>query len=111
MIQFFFTAPDIVVELAPSGPTMLGQNGYSLTCGVSGADNLDPSIAYEWTKKNGAETQLQVGSDANVVSFSPLRLSDAGEYTCQVNVSSSYLSNNIIRMSRTLDITVQSELC
>ena len=90
---------------------MLGQNGYSLSCGVSGADNLDPSITYEWTKKNGTETQLQAGSDPNIVSFSPLRLSDAGEYTCQVNVSSSYLSNDIINMSKTLYVTVQSKLC
>ena len=90
---------------------MLGQNGYSLSCGVTGADNLNPSIAYEWTKKNGTETQLQTGSDADVVPFSLLRLSDAGEYSCRVTISSSYLSNDIVRMSNALDVRFQGEFC
>ena len=62
---------------------MLEESGYSLTCGatVTGAGN--PSITYQWTKNNG--TQTQIGTD-KVLSFSPLRLSDAGRYTCQAAV-------------------------
>ena len=88
---------------------MLGQNGYSLVCGVNGAGNLNSSITYQWTKNNGTQTQIQVrtGIDFKVLSFSPLRLSDAGQYTCQAIVSSPYLSDNITMMD-SQDVTVQS---
>ena len=84
---------------------MLGQNGYSLTCGVNGAENLNSSITYQWTKNNA---QIQVGGDPKVLSFSPLRLSDAGQYTCQATVSSHYLNNDITVMN-SQDLTPQSE--
>ena len=77
-------------------------------CSVSGAENLNPSITYQWTKNmNGTQTQIQVGAD-NILSFSPLRLSDAGWYTCQATVSSPYFNNNIT-MIDTEDVALQSE--
>ena len=88
---------------------MLGQSGYSLTCDVTGAENLNPSITYWWTKNNGTQTQVQVAADPSVLSFSPLRLSDAGRYTCRATVSSPYLNSDITMMD-TQDITLQSEL-
>ena len=82
---------------------MLGQSGYSLTCNVNGAEN--PSVTYQWTKNNGTQTQIQVGTDSQVLSFSSLRLSDAGLYTCQATVSSPC---NII-ITDTQEVTLQSE--
>ena len=74
----------INVEITTNGTKILEENGYSLelTCDatVTGADAGNFSITYLWTKDNG--TQTQVGTD-RVLSFSPLRLSDAGQYTCQ----------------------------
>ena len=87
---------------------MLGQNGYSLTCGVNGAHNLNASIIYQWTKNNGTQTQIQVGANPAVLSFSPLKLSDAGRYTCNITVSSLHLDNDII-MKGSEDVTIQSE--
>ena len=82
---------------------MLGQNGYSLTCNVAVDASLN-SITYQWTKNNG--TQTQIGTD-RVLSFSPLRLSNAGRYTCQATVNPC----SITRMD-TQDVTLQSEfLC
>ena len=100
--------PAISVQITTSGALMLGQSGYSLTCGISGSANLNSSIIYQWTKNNGTQTQIQVGDDPKVLSFSPLRLSDAGRYTCQATVSSPYLNNNIIRTD-SQDVTLQSE--
>ena len=79
---------------------MLGQSGYSFTCNVSVDGSLNSSITYQWTKNNG--TQTQVGTD-RVLSFSPLRLSDAGRYTCQATVSSPC---HITKMD-TQDVTLQ----
>ena len=87
---------------------MLGQSDYSLTCGVIGAGNLNPSITFQWTKNNGTQTQIQVGADPRVLSFSPLRLSDAGQYTCQTTVSSPYLNSDITVMG-TQDVRIQSK--
>ena len=86
---------------------VLGQGGYSLTCDltVTGAENLNSSITYQWTKNNG--TQTLVGAD-RVLSFSSLRLSDAGQYTCQATVSSPYLNNDITIMD-THDVRLQSK--
>ena len=86
---------------------MLGQNGYTLICSVCGAENFNPTITYQWTKNNGTETQIQVGDDPTL-SFSPLRLSDAGRYTCQATVSSPQLNNSITMMD-SHDVTFQSE--
>ena len=74
---------------------MVGQTDNTLTCDVSGADNLNPMITYQWTRNDGS-TQTPVGTNSNALSLSPLRLSNAGDYTCSVTVSSTLLSNDII---------------
>ena len=79
---------------------MLEQSGYSLICGTT---VVNPSITYQWTKNDGSQT-IQVGTD-RVLSFSPLRLSDAGRYTCQATVTSPC---SVTKMD-TQDVTLQSE--
>ena len=81
----------------------MGQSGYSLTCGVNGVENLKSSITYQWIENNG----VLVGTN-EVLSFSSLRLSDAGRYICQATVSSPYL-NNDITMTNTQDVRLQSK--
>ena len=103
-MNFFCPAPAISVQITASETPMLGQS-YSLTCDVTGTETLNSSITYQWTKNNG--TQTQVGTD-RVLSFSPLRLSDAGRYTCRATVSSPYLNNDITMMD-THDVGIQSK--
>ena len=81
---------------------------YSLTCSVAGAENLNSTISYQWTK-NAGTTQTQVGINFNILSFSPLRLSDAANYTCRVIIDSSFLSSSISSMT-TYDVEIESEL-
>ena len=89
---------------------MVGQTGNTLTCNVSGADNLNPTITYQWTRNDGS-TQTPVGTNSNTLTLSPLRLSDAGDYNCSVTVSSNFLNNNIITSSNnTESVMIQSEL-
>ena len=71
---------------------MMGQTDKTLTCDVSGADNLDPTITYRWTRNGDPVTVPD--SSSNTFSFSPLGLSQAGVYTCRVTVSSSLLNQN-----------------
>ena len=65
---------------------MAGQN-CTLSCTVTGLTNSNPTITYQWMKNNGTH-QIQVGNNSNKLSFPSLRLSDAGQYTCQVTVDS-----------------------
>ena len=82
---------------------MLGESGFTLTCNVSGADHLNPFIIYQWTKlTQSTQTQIQNGSDSTTISFSPLRVSDVGRYTCQATIRSPYLNNDIIRTDSVL---------
>ena len=87
---------------------MVGQTGNTLTCDVSGADNLNPTITYEWIR-NG-ET-VPDGSSRSL-NLSPLQLSHAGDYVCHVTVSSTLLNNDISASSgsnQSIIIHVQSE--
>ena len=97
--------PTFSVQITISGTPILGQNMYTLTCDESLPHNFNPTITYQWSKDNGTRTQV---GKMNTLSFSSLKLSDAGEYTCLVTASASYLSNNITS-SESLNIRFQSE--
>ena len=89
---------------------MLGQSGYSLTCDVTGDENLSSTRTYQWTRDNG-NTQTQVGTNSNSLSFSSLSLSDAGRYTCSVTVSSPYLNTSVMALSSSSeDVMFESKL-
>ena len=91
-------------------PLMVGQTCYTLTCVISGADNLNPTITYQWTRNNGS-TQTPVGTNSDTLTLSPLRLSHASDYTCSVTVSS-YLLNGIVTRSATQRVQmIQSKQC
>ena len=64
---------------------------YALLCGVLGADKLNPTVTYLWTRSNG-----QIMANTSALHFHSLQLSDAGEYTCRVTVRSPYLFNEVI---------------
>ena len=92
----------MTVLITPSGSTVVGMS-YTLTCTVSGADNLGGTITYAFTGPNsvsGSGTSLQLPLT--------LDLNDAGQYTCTATVSSDLLTTDLIRTG-TEDITLQSE--
>ena len=107
----FPIAPLIVVTVTANlnAPLVVGQTGNTLTCDVSGADNLNPTINYQWTRNDGA-TLTQVGNSRSLP-LSPLRLTNAGDYTCNITVSSTLL-NNDIKMSadNSQSVIIQSKL-
>ena len=60
-------------------------------------EKFSPILSYKWTKNNG--TLTNVGSDVNILSFSPLRLSDAGQYICHVTASSDVTNERVANAS------------
>ena len=97
------------VQIANDGTTPTAGETYPLFCSVSGAENLNPVIMYQWIKNSGSG-QIQVGTSSSTLSFTPLRLSDAASYVCEVTIVSGYLSGNILAMNvNSQDIRIQSE--
>ena len=88
---------------APS--LMAGQTDNTLTCNVSGAENLTSTINYQWTRYNGS-TSAQVGTNSQTLSLSPLRLSHAGNYSCRIV---STLLNNPVTADNSQSVMIQSK--
>ena len=77
----------VSAEISESTGTSTAGQRYVLLCNMHGLENFSSTISYKSTKNNGT-TWVQVGSNSETLSFSPLRLSDAGQHTCHVSVSS-----------------------
>ena len=93
----------MTLSITPSGPAVV-EMSYTLTCTVSGADNLEATISIAFTGPNaasgtGPSLQLPLGS---------LDLNDAGEYTCTATVSSGLLTSSIVHID-TEEVNIPSE--
>jgi hypothetical protein len=86
---------------------MAGQN-YDIICGVLGAENLNATITYLWTRNN--ETGNTVNS--KTLSFIPIRVSDAGtNYFCLATIVSNYLMGyTATALSPRSKLIIQSKL-
>ncbi len=100
-------APPITVMVTANLNTLLmvGQTGYTLTCDVSGTDNLNLMITYQWTRNNGTHTSEPLGN--NMLLLSPLRLSHAGSYSC--SITSNLLSNPEHSATNKQTVIIQSK--
>ena len=88
--------PTVAVTVSAGVATPMAGSMYSLTCSVTGTERLtDSTTNYQWFK-NG---EVVSGETMEILSFSSLSFSDAGEYTCQATVMSSLLSGPIIMSS------------
>ena len=105
MFHFLPSSPEPVITAMVSGGTPTVGESHSLTCTVTGADRLNPTITYQWFKDNTVVS----GETQSTLSFSSLSLSDAGQYICDVTVSSNFLSQPIIAKSNTQDLTLESK--
>ena len=110
-LDYFVVAPSITVKVTANfnTPLMVGQTGYTLTCDISGAERLNPTITYQWTKYDGT-TQTPVGTNSTLI-LSPLRFSDIGDYTCDVTIDSTLLNSNIFASAdNSPSVIIESEL-
>jgi hypothetical protein len=93
--------PDIVVQIASTaaeGSYLTTGTNFSLICIVNGTAKLRSDLTFEWMHFNGTDHDIieKVRANSRELHFEPLKLSDAGEYTCTVNISSSLLNSNLI---------------
>ena len=98
----------IVVSKIDASTPISGLN-YTLSCDVSGIESVNTSTirwTYNWSSaKNGNKTAIECNS--NTLSFLHLKLSNAGEYICEVTIETD--SNNLTLIN-SHDVIIQSEL-
>jgi len=104
--HYFLTDPLTVARpiISPSGPFTAGQP-YTLNCtaSVDGKDDLSTTTMITWTKPSRNITSV-TGSSLSL-SLNPLRISDAGDYSCTISVFSPFLTE-LEKSSGTLIINV-----
>ena len=89
-----FVDPNISIQLRDDGTQPKLGFSYSLTCNVIFSGGVDFNFTYAWMK--GSIILSETGSS---LSFSSLRLSDAGAYMCEVtaNLQHHFVSRSNIR--------------
>ncbi len=85
---------------------MAGQS-YSLTCTMTGAESLSPTISYQWLE--GSSPRVMLDTTSADLTFDPLNLSDAGQYSCDVIVSSPSVTSDLTASSVVENLIIQSE--
>ena len=99
--------PMILVGIIIGRAVPILRENYALTCVVSGIENLQPNIAYNWMKIDGDGVTSQVGNNSNTLFFAKLTTSDEGNYTCSVLISSGLLKEDIRKVSGPISINFQ----
>ena len=105
------TVPTITVGASitssPTAPFTAGQS-YTFTCTatVTGGETLSTTTTTTWIHPSGSVTS-GTGSSLDL-SLNPLQVSDAGQYTCNVSVSSPFLTG-ALNSTDTFIINVQSK--
>lgn len=92
--------PVILISVVPSKPNpALGGANYNLTCNVSGIN----ATLYQWRMNDS----IIEGKTTKTLSFSPLKLSDAGLYRCGYTRLNTQTS--LTTLSTAINVTVRSK--
>lgn len=84
--------PNFTALVVDGEDTPTFADSYSLDCNLTGAERLMGSnVTYSWIKNDNVVT----GQSMMTLSFTPLSLSDAGDYNCQATITSDLLSEDI----------------
>ena len=89
------TVPEPLIVIVPSGSGSFSGLNYSLTCTVTVAPGVSPSLVMiNWDRQNFASPSSNI-SDISIngleytrtITFSPLFRNDGGQYTCSASVN------------------------
>ena len=83
----------MVVTSNSSNVAILGES-FILNCTVHGVDSLNGTINIQWNKRHTLKIISGTGKHLPLLLMN-LDFSDAEEYTCNVTVTSSYITNKI----------------
>ena len=94
--MLLYLEPDLVVLIDSTfeGHNVSAGTNFSLTCIVGGIENLMAELIVEWIRFNGIDIE-KINVTSNEIHFLPLKLSEAGNYVCQVSIRSSLLRSDL----------------
>ena len=100
-----------MLVITTSGPPNEGET-YSLTCDLMGDESLDVAGADNMFRWDRLTPTFQSGiHQTATLSFTPLTLADAGNYTCTNTITSPYLSSNrTITQMKTVSVNGKQDL-
>ena len=76
----------VAVQIGENTAPQIGLSDYALMCTISGIVNRN--VIYRWFKDSSTQMWNSIGTNSSILSFaSPLKLSDAGNYTCEVSIA------------------------
>ena len=108
MSTFDLSDPKITVSISVDLITPMVGLMLTLTCNVDRADMItNPTTTYQWSR-NGMVVSEQTQP---TWSFSSLAYSDAGQYSCAVNISSTILPSTISAVSDPFNVTLSCKSC
>ena len=102
-LLFTVTPEAVHAEVVALGSPVFFRN-FSLLCSVYEAEIFQPTIVYKWLKNDEQQTS---NSQLSILSFDSLSLSDVAEYRCEVTLSSSVLSNDVLVSSGSYELTFE----
>ena len=102
----------VTVQIGENTAPQIGLSDYTLTCSISGI--VDRNATYRWIKDSNTQIWNSTGTNSSILSFaSPLKLSDAGNYTCEVSIareSPSLASSVMATIEASWAVTIESKL-
>jgi len=108
-ITFITVLPAVLsLSVATHGSRIIG-GSYSLICSVARFDSFNSTnITYQWFNES-SKSRAQVENQTNLT-FSPLQLHHAGQYTCVVTLRGFPNLNGNLSQSVSHNISVQGKL-
>ena len=103
--MFASLAPNVSVMISTDGSMTAGES-FSITCFANIPDNLEATFTVTWMN---IDSVMEISTNSTAVyARTTLKTSDAGLYTCVVNITSPYLDSTLILIDA-INITVQSK--
>jgi hypothetical protein len=103
----------VAVQIGENTIPQIGLSDYALTCTISGIINSN-ATQYRWLKDSSTQIWNSTGTNSSILSFaSPLKLSNAGNYTCEVSIareSPSLASSVMVVVETSWIVTMESKL-
>ncbi len=107
------TVPEQAINTSISSPSddpiiILAGGTFSRTCSVSKLPGLTDTPTVQWTRVDGGDSRLPEPSQSTL-DFNPLRTSDAGQYRCQGNLTTTAHPNNPLSDNSDFDLNITSK--
>ena len=121
-VYFTHAVPDewATVDIQNStGENALNNTDYILTCTVTVIEGITLPVTVEWVGPDGdvvtsegnrmvGEVEVQGRVSTLSLSFSPVYFTDGGSYTCRAAISVSWLAQQSLQLSCTVEMPVTS---